>query len=306
MAGLVVLDLGFSALIDRNTSPDYRQTVASKSDFQESKPYDVWIIGDSLAVDGVAPSVIRQETGRTTYDWGLYASSPFEWNILLRDLEHRSPFPPTVVIVCHPNMFIKRPNDGPFARAAIKTPGLQFSLMAGSVERADLSALLASGQRRLMLKGALAMSARRSRGEPASAAESDNGHLVHRTGLNVIPHLMFDALKFDEKNSKFQADAFEDLVRRCSTRGAEVVFAKIAVSEPQLQDYKKDVPTFEHYEQVLDRVSRQYGARVYESQTDEVCESYSPSDFTDAIHLSQQGAVKFTTGLARWLGVRSR
>lgn len=302
VVGLVVIDAAFAAYIEATASANYREAVNSKYDFSDSKSYDVWILGDSLPADGIVPSILSQETGKAVYNWGVNASSPFEWELLLRDLESRAEFPNSVVVGCNIHMFIKRPNDGPFVAPAIKSPLIQSELLRGSVERSDLSAILASGRKRLLWKGSLANSIR-SQSIPEKNSTFDNGFITGREGMSAPFKPMIDALRFDPENVRFQTEAFEQMIARCARHGASITLVKLPIHRLQLDIYQRDAKTWNHYQSELHRIATKYNCEVFEGQTESYCTQFSSSDFVDGIHLSNDGATKFTQELGKWLRV---
>jgi|GEM_PF-5320917 len=301
--GLVVIDFAFATFIEANASSAYRQAIGSKSSFQNKDTYDIWIMGDSLAADGIVPSVLEAETGQKTYNWGINASSPFEWEILGRDLERRAVFPKIVVIGCNPHMFIKRPNDGPFVPPAIQAPDLQMDLMRGSVERADLSAILASGRKKLLWKGSIAQWTQGRDDQLPRTFDFDNGFVRGHLGMKTPPRQMNDALRFDAKNAQFQSDAFEKLVALCARNNARIALVKVPIHPVQLAVDLKDVATLVHYQKTINAVTTKYRCKTFEGQAESNSTQYSDADFTDAIHLSNRGADKFSLDLGRWLRV---
>lgn len=302
LAGLLVIDSAFAVYIESTASANYREAVKSKADFDPNAAYDTWILGDSLPADGIVPAVLRAETNKSVYNWGVNASSPFEWEILLRDLESRAKLPKYVVIGCNIHMFIKRPNDGPFVAPAIKSPLLQADLLRGSVERSDLSAILASGRKRLLWKGSLANSVRGNT-IPEKSSTFDKGFITGRKGMTPPFKPMIDALRFDPENAKFQVGAFEQMVVRCANRGSKIAFVKMPIHTLQLEIYQRDKRTWDHYQSEVARIAKEYNCEVFEGQTPEFCNQFSSADFVDGIHLSNDGAVKFSKELGEWLRV---
>lgn len=304
LLGLVALDSLVSVAIDKIAPPDYVKAIQSKSQFDSSKTYDVWIVGDSLAADAVTPSAFQETSGKSVFNWGVYATSPFEWEVMISDLLGRSSAPKTAVIVCHPHMFIKRPNDGPFATETFRSPQVTAGLFWGSVFRDDLSAIFASGRKKLIWKSALGKVGKRGAVPETEFLPLDHGYQGTTKELTETPKLMVDALRFDRATAEFQSRALDGLIRQLEAKGVHVLLLRTPISLNQLRAYEQEPETWVDFNLRIDRLQTR-GLQLLNLQDEEHCSQMVPQDFTDAIHLSHRGSVALTRDLASWVRVVS-
>lgn len=305
LVGLVALDSVVSVLIDRLAPPDYVKAIQSKSDFDATSPYSVWVIGDSLAADAVTPATFREASGKEVYNWGVYATSPFEWRVMVDHLLATAKPPELAIIVCHPHMFVKRPNDGPFATETFRSPDVTAGLFWGSVFRDDLSAMFASGRKKLIWKSALGRIGKRSVAPSTEFLPLDNGYQGTTKELEEVPRLMVDALRFDNHTVEFQFAAVDQLIRALQAKGCRVALAKPPISIDQLRADQRELDTWPDFQSRLERLVRERDLVVFDRQTDQYCEQLVPQDFTDAIHLSHRGSLAFSRELGEWVRVVS-
>lgn len=300
LLGLIVfaVDLAVAKLTDRFAPADYRLSVQAKEGFEDGRPYDAWILGDSLGADAVVPS----ELGLRAFNWSMYASSPVEWEVLAEDLLRRAPAPRVAIVCVSPQMLMKRPNDGPYARAFVESQDLRLRLTWASIERQDLSAFFASGRRRQLLRPAL-LGAVGLRGRTrVKALGFDNGYLIHGDQLSGPVRLIPDTLRRDEGTWDRQSRAFIGLLDRLKAAGCQVVIVGPPVHREQLAAFAADGQTLLDTKAEVERAARLRGLRWFDAQTEEACSAYSDAEFFDSLHLSRAGAVRFTRALREWLG----
>jgi hypothetical protein len=295
---VVAIDLGVAGLTDRSAPADFRLSVQAKEGFRSDRPYEAWILGDSLGADAVVPS----ELGLSAFNWSMYASSPVEWAVLAEDLLRRAPAPRLAIVCVSPQMLLKRPNDGPYARAFVQASDLRLRLTWASIERQDLSALFASGRRRQLLRPALLGAIGRRGRTRVRAMGFDSGYLVHGDRLSGPVRLLPETLRRDSGVWGRQSQAFNALLDRLTAAGCRIVIVGPPIHSEQLRAFEADASTFADTKAVVRAAADRIGARWLDSQRHDACAAYSDREFFDSLHLSHDGAVRFTRSLRTWLG----
>jgi hypothetical protein len=292
LAGLALLDQMVGALTRRAAPPDFQAAVAAKSGFDPARRYDAWIVGDSLAADAFVPEVIRQETGMSVFNWGVYASSPAEWEVLLRDLEARARFPRLVVLGANPQMLRKVPGAGPYTREFVRSPLLRAELTGLSLLEDDLGAALASGRSRLLARSALLGLLGRGQKARVHPRPPDDGYLANTRVLPAQARPRSAALPAVPRRARLHRAALLRIRAMCERHGA-----LLAVVEPPVAPQESALLAGGPADQAAYREALEaLGAPVYAGAG-----AFGPGDFYDGIHLVDPAARRFTFEFADWL-----
>jgi hypothetical protein len=292
LAGLALLDQMVGALARRAAPPDFQAAVAAKSGFDPARRYDAWIVGDSLAADAFVPEVLRHEAGLSVFNWGVYASSPAEWEVLLRDLEARARFPRLVVLGANPQMLRKVPGAGPYTREFVRSPLLRAELTGLSLLEDDLGAVLASGRSRLLARSALLGLLGRGQKARVHPRPPDDGYLANTRVLPVQVRPRSVALPANPRRTRLHRAALLRVRAICERNGALLIVVEPPVAQREaalLAGGLSDQATYREAIQSL-------GAPVYASS-----KPFGDGDFYDGIHLVDPAAQRFTLEFAEWL-----
>ncbi|MGE0001811.1 MAG: hypothetical protein AB7F50_12210 [Fimbriimonadaceae bacterium] len=292
LAVLALLDQVVGSLARRAAPPDFQAAVAAKAGFELNASYDVWIVGDSLAADAFVPEVIRRETGLSVFNWGVYASSPAEWEILLRDLEARARFPRLVVLGANPQMLRKTPGAGPYTREFVRSHFLRAELTNLSLFEDDLGAVLASGRSRLLARSALLGLLGRGQKARVHPRPPDDGYLANTRVLPVQARPRSAALPADPRRARLHRAALLRIRAMCKRHGALLIVVEPPVAQPEaglLAGGPSDQATYREAIHAL-------GAPVFAGSA-----SFGPEDFYDGIHLVDPASRRFSQSFADWL-----
>lgn len=293
LAGLLVFDQMVGVLVRANAPPDFVAAVRAKQGFDPGRRYDVWIIGDSLAADAFVPQVIERKTGMRSFNWGVYASSPAEWEVLLRDLEGRAPFPRFVVLGANPQMLRKKPGDGPYMREFVRSPLLRAELVSLSLREDDLGSLLAAGRARLLARSALLGLLGRGQKARVHPFPPDSGYLANTRVLMPQARPRSLPLRADTRRERLHLEALQRIAETCRRHGAKLVVAEPPVSVREMAVLRGSPQDAALYSDSL---------RTLGSLADVPNSSrYGVGDFYDGVHLADPAARRWSTAFARWL-----
>lgn len=293
---LVVLVLGDQLVgyaVRQGAPADFRAAVAAKADFDPSRRYDAWIVGDSMAADAFVPGVLDRELGLDAFNWGVYASAPAEWAILLRDLELRAPFPKYVVLCANPQMLRKRPGDGPYTREFVRDHALHAELVGLSLAQDDLGAVFASGRNRLLARSALLGLLGRSQRTRIHPYPPDRGYLANTRVLDASGPPRSASLDQDPWRERVNASALITIREICRHHGAKLVIVIPPAARREMEILRGSPSMQREFQEAVKR----FGAPVYETEQNE----FMDDAFYDGIHLADPASRRFTADFARWL-----
>ncbi len=293
VAGLLLLDQMVSRIARASAPADFKAAVDAKSGFEPARRFDVWILGDSLAADAFVPEVIERETGLSTFNWGVYASSPVEWELLLRDLDARAPFPRLIVLGANPQMLRKAPGAGPYTREFVRSPALRAELTGLSLLEDDLGAAFASGRSRLLARSALLGLFGRGSKTRVHPRPPDNGYLANTRVLPPTAHPRAMNLGADPRRRRLNTSALRAIKAACQRHGAVLVIAEPPTSARERPMLEGSVAERTAYSKVLDHLAND----LFRPNPKE----FGDGDFFDGIHLVDPASRRFSEAFSKWL-----
>ena len=304
---LLCLDYLFSYVLKQGRPIDYDQFLSAKIDFfQDVDSIDLLILGDSHVADALDPRIIERKAGLTSYNLGVYHSSPYETYYLAKSaLTHLARRPKLVVLGTNPVMFERPLSRGKYTPLILPRLG-SVPLWWNSEEGLEGSFFIQTIQEKYLLKSLIGKILGKTY-EPTRVVEDVyNGHLKFHNQIPGSKWSGFDSTAASTHNLR-QVDYFTKTVELFRQHDIPVIL----VHPPILPDHliaMSESESFKVFSTAIRGVTESYRLKSYFNyKTGDKANSLSlvQSNFLNSQHLNYSGSALFTDGFVRFLEERN-
>lgn len=300
----ILLDRLFGFVLQSNRPIDYKLFLDSKLAFFESiDTTDILIIGDSHIADALDPRTIENKTSLSTFNLGIYHSSPFEnYFVVKAALEKLKVKPRIMVMGTNPIMFERNLSKGKYT-PLILPKWKSFDLVFQSDEGFDPSFFSQTIREKYLIKPLL-NDIRGQQYKPTRIIE-DVYH-GHSKFFNQIPATEWSNFDSSAKNKMKieQIEYFSKTIELALQNG----LATIVVHPPIWKNEKEIIAKSESYmafRSTINQLVEKYNLKVYNdypnNRTNADGLNFRQSDFLNTQHLNYEGSLKFTEGFCSFL-----
>jgi hypothetical protein len=297
---ILLTDQLLSRMLTALRPADQQLFVESRQALPSGDPPDILVLGDSNIADAYVPAIVQEQTGWTSFNFGVYGSGPIEWEILTRDLLARWERPPRLAVIgTSAAMFHRATSGGRYTPELVSDALRRIELLRYSGLAEDWFLVLASYRQRYLVPALL----RRLSGGPAPAPIR-LVEAVDRGYLKNVKHMdrdePFKEGSYRDRINPQQRNAFSRLLDLLAARGVTVVIA-----DPPLEQRRVRIvlatSSYEEFERALNRVLVGRGVRRFDFRQSEAARQLDYRDFLDAEHVCASGAAYFSTFIAAWI-----
>lgn len=303
---LFAADLLVSSVLRWYRPIDYRQFLDAKQTlFQSDSTYDVLIIGDSHVADAIDPRVLDSICGLTSFNLGIYHSTPFEnYHALVAALEHMPKKPKTIILGTNPHMFIKKATPGQYTALIVNRLDTKWSLYRDSEMPVDASFFLRSVKERYLFSSVY-RSLRGGKYKPTREVHAIyNGYLESRNQIRGTNWTDFKDHDGYVAPKDIQLDYFNRMIALARAQHIEVLIVNPPLWNPLLEAERKRAD-FKDFTASLGKFHDQYDVAVFNENFTVLDSALTQGDFLNTEHLNYFGAKKFSIELATWLKAKT-
>jgi hypothetical protein len=294
-----VLNLGLQSV----RPVDYKYFIDAKKEFFENDIYyDIWLLGDSHIADAVDPRCLEKFSGLTSFNLGIYHSTPYEnYFTLLAALKHKSQKPKAIILGTNPEMFFKPAIPGEYTPLIINDLTLRWKLMLHSSDPVEMSYFFKSVKEKYLFNSLFKKIAGQKYVPTREVHETFNGYLeTHNQSKGVNWNNSANNLNYDSVN-RIQLDYFRREIDLARENGIKVYVVNPPVWREKLKT-SQDSLVYNGFLSAIGDLEKEYSLPVFNSNFTILQNELVKGDFLNVDHLNYFGATKFSTELSRWIG----
>lgn len=292
-------DLLLVRLLEYFRPIDYKQFIDAKREFYSSnKYYDLIVIGDSHISDALDTRIIDSRLGLSSFNLGVYHSSPYEWYALLASCLRQESGPPKYIVIgTNPDMFFRKQTIGKYTPVIMNDLLTEYSLYRKSDDGLDPSFFIETIKQSYLFS-ALWHSVTGVTYKPTRVVASVySGYLetINNNGLNKSSNLTLLNKQIVPEQIKY----FELILSISKKYDIKVVVVNSSMWK-ELQLARNNDESFLTTQRVVREICDAYGVEVFNDDYSFGADELSQDDFLDSQHLNARGAGKFTSEFCRW------
>jgi len=295
-----VSDLMIYSLLKANRPIDYKLLIESKKVFFNSEnSSDIIFIGDSHIADATDVRIVENITQSTSFNLGLYHSSPIESFYLFKNIiESKDKNPKILAIGTNPKMFTFRTSPGKYTLLVMDNLFLKLDLLK-ETSKGGFRVFSKSIMEKYLFSTLFKNLMGTNNYKPTREIHKvHNGYLETHNQIPSTKWNKFSKINYLPQN-EVQIYYFEKTIELALDNGIEVIIVNPPIWQQWKEEYIKSAIYLEFLE-TIDKISKKYNLPVYNYSKNDLIQS----DFLNIEHLNYFGAQKFSSDLAQWIKVQ--